>query len=389
MLVLDDYHVISDRGVQESLEFLISYLPPTTQLVIASRWDPPLPLARMRARGELLELRAEDLRFSLDETAAMVSALSEHRTGRRSGDGTLAADRGLGGRAAAGGSEPAGQSGSGSGGRPGTRRRPAPLRLLHQRGAPVLAAEHRDLLVRAAALDLLSGSLCDAALQVQGSANVLAELERGDLFVVAVDAERQWYRCHRLLRDALLRGPHAQSEAATREVLLRAAQWFAEHDRIDEAVGHRQRAGDDEGAAALLQAQDTWFFDRGWAATYLAHGERLAESVIEPQLALPMAYAAKISGRPDRIVHWLDVCDRQIDDDTVIAGWRSARAAAVMMRGINGTPPDDPAQAVALCEQAVALEAAAGTEQHPGRAGFVGQRVRLRRAVRGRRADPG
>ena len=87
--------------------------------------------------------------------------------------------------------------------------------------------------------------------------------------------------------------------------------------------------------------------------------------MIEPQLALIMTYAAKISGHPDRIVHWLDVCDRQIDDDTVIAGWRSARAAAVMMRGINATPRDDPAQAVALCEQAVALEAAAGTEQHP------------------------
>ena len=108
VLVLDDYHVISDHGVQESLEFLISYLPPTARLVIASRWDPPLPLARMRARGELLELRAEDLRFSLDETRRDGVGGVGHRTGHPSGDGTLAADRGLGGRPAAGGSEPAG-----------------------------------------------------------------------------------------------------------------------------------------------------------------------------------------------------------------------------------------------------------------------------------------
>ena len=247
VLVLDDYHVIGNRGVQESLEFLISYLPPTTQLVIASRWDPPLPLARMRARGELLELRAEDLRFSLDETAAMVSALSDTELDPAAATALWQRTEGW-----AAGLQLAGLSLRGS---PDPAAAAARVRgddrhlfdYFTSEVLPVLAVEHRELLVRAAALDLLSGSLCDAALQVQGSANVLAELERGDLFVVAVDAERQWFRCHRLLRDALLRGPHAQGEAATREVLLRAAQWFAEHDRIDEAVRHRQRAGDRRG----------------------------------------------------------------------------------------------------------------------------------------------
>jgi LuxR family maltose regulon positive regulatory protein len=92
----------------------------------------------------------------------------------------------------------------------------------------------------------------------------------------------------------------------------------------------------------------------------LRHAERLAEATVPPQLALPLSYAAKISGHPERVVHWIEVAERQIDDDTVLDGWRSVRAAALMMRGINGTPASDPAQAVALCEQAVALEQAAG-----------------------------
>ena len=232
---------------------------------------------------------------------------------------------------------------------------------------PALAPEQRDLLVRAAPLELLSGSLCDAALEVQGSAAVLAELERADLFVVALDAEREWYRCHRLLRDALLRGPRrpgcardARRPAPGRALVRRARPDRRRRTPPAECRGRRgapptllptQRVRGSSSAAGRR---------RSWPS---ANGCRRRS--VEPQLALTMAYAAKISGQPDRIVHWLDVCERRIDDDTVIDSWRSARAAALMMRGINGTPPDDPAQAVALCEQAVALEAAAGTEHNP------------------------
>ena len=102
---------------------------------------------------------------------------------------------------------------------------------------PGLAPRQRDLLVRAAPLELLSGPLCDAALEVAGSAEVLAELVRADLFVAALDDERQWYRCHRLLRDALRHQPAADPHT----VLERAADWFADHDRIDDAVRHLLR----------------------------------------------------------------------------------------------------------------------------------------------------
>ncbi|HSU34349.1 MAG TPA: LuxR C-terminal-related transcriptional regulator [Propionibacteriaceae bacterium] len=365
VLVLDDYQVITDHAVHETIEFLISYLPPTAQVVIASRWDPPLPLARMRARGELVEVRANDLRFSEAEAAAMISAVSESDLDPSAASALWQRTEGwpaglqLAALALRGSPDPLAAA---------ARVRGDDRHLFDYFASEVLPAlvpEQRDLLVRGAPLELLSGSLCDAALEVQGSAAMLADLERADMFVVALDADHEWYRCHRLLRDALRHEPEAQDESGTREVLRRAARWFVEHDRLDDAVRHLLRAQDDPAAADLLEAHQSWFFDHGWAASFLGHGERLAEGLVDPQLALALAYAAKLSGHPDRIGHWLDVCDRQLDDHTVITGWRSARAAAVMMRGINGLPEPDTAQAVALCEQAVALEEAAGTPQHP------------------------
>ena len=143
--------------------------------------------------------------------------------------------------------------------------------------------------MRAAPLERLAGPLCDAALQVTGSADVLAALDRADLFVVALDADRTWYRCHRLLREVLLRECSADDERA---ILRRAAAWFAEHDRLDAAVAHLVRADAHADAAELLGASESWFFERGAAATFLMLGDQLPADVVEPQLALSLAYAA-------------------------------------------------------------------------------------------------
>ena len=165
---------------------------------------------------------------------------------------------------------------------------------------PSLAPAQRDLLVRAAPLERLSGPLCDAALQVTGATEVLAALDRADLFVVALDADHTWYGCHRLLREALLREAGAGPADERRAVLRRAAAWFAAHDQLDAAAAHLLRADATEAAAALLETSDSWFFDRGAAATYLVLGEQLPVAEVGPQLALSMAYAARIGGRPDQ-----------------------------------------------------------------------------------------
>jgi LuxR family transcriptional regulator, maltose regulon positive regulatory protein len=395
VLVLDDLHVITNRDVHESLEYLLAYLPPTLRIVIASRWDPPLPLARMRVRGELTEVRADDLRFSREESAALISAVCATDLDPATTTAVWEQTEGW-----AAGLQLAGLT-----------LRDAPAKAAVQivgddrhlfdyftaEVFPALAPAQRDLLVRAAPLELLSGSLCDAALDAHGSARVLAELERADLFVVALDASREWYRCHPLLRDALMRTPEGHSARSEGAVLRRAARWFEENDRIDDAVRHFLNAGDTETAASLLQNYETWFRQRGLASTYLTLGERLPEHAIHASLALSMTYAAEFTWQRDRGVRWLDICDRRIDDDTVVDRWQSPRAAVLVMRAVMGVPMAESAMSVAMLEQALALEMAAGAADNPvaqialGRAygldGRFDQAVHVLSAVKRRRVQ--
>ena len=356
VLVLDDYHVLADPQIHESVEFLLSYLPPGLRLVVAGRADPPLPLARLRARGELTEVRAAQLRFAPAESRDLLSAVSGHdlddatatavwtRTEGWAAGLQLAALALRANPAAAGGDD---------------------RYLLDYFAAevvPGLAPAQRELLIRAAPLELLSGSLCDAALAVSGSAGVLAELVRADLFVAALDGEREWYRCHRLLRDALLREPGADRTG----VLNRAAGWFAGQGRLDDAVRHLLLAGDQPAAADLLLRNATsWFFARGAAASYLLLGEQLDESAIGPALGLSLAYAGALSGQTSRVGHWLDVCEAGITPDTRIPQWRSARGAVQCLRATFGMSDGDSAESVELAQRAVDLETADGEKGNP------------------------
>ena len=356
VLVLDDYHLLADPRIHEAVEFLVAYLPASLRLVIAGRTDPPLPMARLRARGELTELRGSHLRFLPDEAAALVSAVSGHDL-----DGATAAAVWERTEGWAAGLQLAALA---------LRADPAKARgddrhLLDYFAAevlPGLAPAQRDLLVRAAPLERLSGPLCDAALQVNGSAEVLADLVRADLFVSALDEEQQWYRCHRLLRDALLR----QTTTDPAEVLGRAATWFAAEGRIDDAVDHLLRAGRDDAAAELLEeSAETWFFPRWAATTYLQLGERLPSSAVGPTLALTLAAAAALCGDQARVTRWLDAAEASGAPETVAPGWHSFRAAVLCWRAAFGFSDAEAARSVALAREALALETEGGAAGHP------------------------
>ena len=364
VLVLDDFQVITSHEVHESLEFVVAYLPPTLRIVIASRQDPPLPLARMRVRGELTEVRADDLRFSREESRALMTAVAATEL---DADLTSALWEQTEGWPA--GLQLAALTVRDSTAADAIRNISGSDRHLFDYFAaevfPALAPAQRELLVRAVPLELLSGSLCDAALDVHGSAAVLAELERADLFVVALDRDGEWYRCHPLLRDAMMRTPDGRSARTDGAVLRRAAQWFEAHDRIDDAVRHLLEAGDAGAAAELLRTHEDWFRRRAWAGTYLSLGERLPEDVVHASLALSMTYAAEFTWQRERGVHWLEVCDRRIDDDTIVDRWRNPRAAVLALRAVMGVPVVETATSVAMLEEAVSMEAAAGSVDNP------------------------
>lgn len=252
VLILDDYHVLTDVRIHEAVEFLLTYLPPSLHLVIASRFDPPLPLARMRARGQLTEIRAIDLRFTAAEAAGLVSLVGQVDVGTEALDALVDRTEGwaVGLKLAAltirGAPDPAARA---------KKVRGDDRHIIDFLASEVLdrlPAGRREFLVRTAVLDRLCGSQCDAVLGRKGSAAVLEELEHADLFVVPLDAHREWYRYHRLFRDALRRELDATAPDAVPDLFRRAADWHLAAGQVEEAVRCLTATGDRRAAGRLL-----------------------------------------------------------------------------------------------------------------------------------------
>jgi LuxR family maltose regulon positive regulatory protein len=328
-LVLDDFHLLGDPDVHQSVEFLLSYLPPALHLVIASRADPPLPMARMRARGHLREIRSGDLRCTDAEGVELLtgvggmSGMHHPHTGVRLVERTEGWPAGLHLAALA------------------LRKSADPDAVaaeLREGGGhifdyfaaevlPGLGARKRDLLVRSSVLERLSGPLCDAVLRTDDAGQVLDELDRAGLFISALGGG--WYRCHHLFREVLRRELDKDTANGAPVLLGRAAEWFFSEGRLEEAIEHRIAAGDDSGALDWLLAGERWFMDRGATAAFLRLGELLAAGVTDPRLFVSLAIAAGESGRAERCAHWLEAAEPLIDADCEpLAGWRTLRAEA-------------------------------------------------------------
>jgi LuxR family maltose regulon positive regulatory protein len=220
--------------------------------------------------------------------------------------------------------------------------------------------DRREFLVRTAVLDRLCGSLCDAVLGRTGSAAILEALERADLFVVPLDAHREWYRYHRLFRDVLSRELQATSPEALPELRRRAADWYLAAGQIDEAVRQLTAAGERRKAGQLLLSAEDAFLEQGAAATYLRLGEQLGKAAVhdDPRLAVSMAGAAAQSGQGDRVPALLDVAEAGLGDAVPLyQGWRSLVAAAAMLRATyDPAVRADPPLMLAHAERAADLE---------------------------------
>jgi LuxR family maltose regulon positive regulatory protein len=255
VLVLDDYHVMEDRQVHEAMGFLIDRLPPNVHVVIASRADPQLPLARLRARGELVEIRAADLRFTSEEVAEYFKhvmavdlgsdqlAILEGRT-----EGWIAALQ-LAALSMRGRADIAEFVNSFAG---------DDRYIVDYLVEEVLQREPervREFLMRTSVLNRLTGALCDAVTAQDGGKAMLEALDRANLFLVALDDRRQWYRYHHLFGDVLR--AHLASEQPEQVVELhrRASAWYERNAERPEAIRHALSAGDFGHAADLVELQ--------------------------------------------------------------------------------------------------------------------------------------
>ncbi len=268
ILVLDDFHVIEDEEIQESLAFFLDHLPPTLHLVLATRIDPELPLSRLRVRGQLLEIRDRDLRFTRAETASFLTRsmgllLSEEdvATLERRTEGWIA----------------------------GLQLAALSLRKHEDRSSFVkdFAGNHRfvldyvqqdilmrlsgtfqDFLLQTAILTRLHAASCQALTLLptqERSQEMLEALERANLFVVPLDDQRQWYRYHDLFREALCARLRASQPDRIPLLHLRAARWYEAAGELREAITHALAAPDYPYAAMLMEqaALPLWLSGEG------------------------------------------------------------------------------------------------------------------------------
>jgi LuxR family transcriptional regulator, maltose regulon positive regulatory protein len=304
-LVLDDYHVIDAQSVDTALTFLLEHMPPQLHLVIATRENPQLPLARLRARDQLTELRAADLRFTLAEAAAFLNqvmglhlaaediAALETRT-----EGWVA------------GLQLAALSMRGHADVRGFIRAFAGdnryiVDYLVEEVLQRQPERVRSFLLQTCILDRLSGPLCDAVLDDgrrttddgraafvrRPSSVVLEELERSNLFVVPLDDTRQWYRYHHLFADVL--HAHVMQEQPDHVPTLhrRASAWYEHNGSPADAIRHALAAKDFERAAGLIELAWPAMDGRFQSATWLGWVKALPDELIRARPVLNVGYA--------------------------------------------------------------------------------------------------
>jgi LuxR family maltose regulon positive regulatory protein len=252
VLVLDDYHVIEGREVQGGMAFLLDHLPPGLHVVIASRADPVLPLARLRARGELAEIRAAQLRFTAEEAAAYLTGMGLALTARDVAalegrtEGWIAALQ-LAALSMQGRDDVA----SFIAGFAGDDRY-----VVDYLAEEVLARQSdrvQAFLLQTCILGRLSGPLCDAVTGQGGGKAMLEALDRGNLFLVPLDDRRRWYRYHHLFADVLRARLWDEQPGQVPGLHRRASEWHGQNGELSEAVGHALAAGDFERAAGLVE----------------------------------------------------------------------------------------------------------------------------------------
>ena len=255
VLVLDDYHVIASTEVQTGIEFLLDHLPPGLHLVIASRADPALPLPRLRARGDLVEIRASDLRFTPDEAASYLTATmglqltpDDVRALEERTEGWIAALQ-LAALSMAGRDDIT----SFIAGFAGDDRY-----VVDYLVEEVLQRQPENVqtfLLQTSVLDRLTGSLCDAVTGQDGGRALLEALDRDNLFLVPLDDRRQWYRYHHLFADVLRARLLDEQPDRVGHLHRLASDWYEQNGDRSEAIRHAMAGGDFPAAAALIELE--------------------------------------------------------------------------------------------------------------------------------------
>ena len=392
ILVLDDYHLIHTLPIHQMLTFLLEHQPPKLHLVIASREDPPLPLARLRARGQMADVRQADLRFTTDEAADFLRRVmglelppADVATLHRRTEGWIAglqlAALALQGPLTLQGSVP-------SQGRADAHRIVQSFTGSHRYVLDYLIEEVfrqqpagvQDFLLKTSILDRFTAPLCDAVLEIGerqpkvasgphaedlqicrfadldfadwSTQQVLEYLECNNLFVVPLDESRQWYRYHHLFAGLLRHRLELEMEDVA-PLHRRACRWYADHSYPADAIRHALAASDWEEAASLIASVSGDMLSRGEVVTLLGWYRALPDAVVlaDPKLCLEASWPLILSDQIDTAESYLAHVEHvalENEIPSLMGAIAVARAHIARLRG-------DDARVIELSERALSL----------------------------------
>jgi LuxR family maltose regulon positive regulatory protein len=372
-LVLDDYHLVDAQPIHHVVTFLVDNMPPQMRLIIATRVDPPLPLSRWRSRGQMTEIRADDLRFTFEETTEFfgrvmgldlssdeVATLEERTEGWIVGLQMAALS--MHGRRDV---SQFVQSFTGS-----------HRYVLDYLVEEILNHQPQDVqtfLLRTSILKRLSGPLCDAVLEQTGSQAILEELEKANLFLVPLDDERCSYRYHHLFADLLRARLDQRCPGLASQLHARAAAWLEQEGSTVEAVNHALAAGAHDHAARLVEENTTRLLAQGELNALMGWIETLPVELrlARPWLCVHQAYALIFGGRPAEVEPLLiqveaalgavseqgtasltGQVDRTDTRSMDVAETRALKGALAAVRAFTNVAMGQDAQAVSQAQQA-------------------------------------
>ena len=316
LLVLDDYHVIGSQHVHDSLRFLLEHRPQELRLVLTSRSDPPLALARLRARRQLAELRAAELQFTADEAAALlqqVAALPDMVLPAADVAALAARTEGW-----AAGLQLAALS---LRGQPDTTRFVAAFTGSHRYILDYLTEEVLErqpeqvhtFLLETSLLERLSGPLCDTVTGRTGSQALLEHVEQAGMFLVPLDEVRGWWRYHHLFADLLRARLQTEQPDQVAQLHRNAAAWHQDHGLVEDAIRHAVAAGEMIWAARLIERHfDTISGLRGEGATIQRWLAALPADLVRsrPRLLLAQAQVDVGAGRVEAVELLVEAAER-------------------------------------------------------------------------------
>ncbi len=322
ILVLDDYHLIQTLPIHKQLDFLVEHLPAQMHLVIITREDPPLPLSRLRACGQMVEIRQNDLRFLPEECADFLQRIMGLNLET---DDITALERRTEGWIV--GLQLAAISMQGRDDLSNfveefTGSSHYILDYLIEEVFEQQTLETQEFLLKTSILNRLSGPLCDFVVERRGSHELLDQFEHANLFIFPLDQSRSWYRYHRLFAELLQQRLHAIDSLSVNMLNSRASQWFATEGFIPEAIHHALDASDWEQAAKLIADCTVLMLRSGELLTLIGWLKALPNEVIftHPELCQNYGWALTLTGQMEAADIYLLQAEKIARDDETLLG---------------------------------------------------------------------